>query len=92
MFPKNRAPITAGETLDRTFMQPLEMSCEELSAKTSLTIREIKSFISGQTPCTVEIAILLSDVFGTVPSFWMSVQQNHDMWSAHQAVESISAN
>lgn len=92
VFPKNRAPITAGETLERTFLDPQGMSREDLSKLTGMSKREINAFIRGDEPCTADIAIRLSSVFETEPGFWMSVQENYDMWLAHDELQELSAN
>lgn len=68
------------------------MSRQDLAKASGLTLREINAFIRGDQPCTANIAIHLSHVFDTDPGFWMSVQENYDMWAAQQSSQSLSAN
>jgi addiction module HigA family antidote len=87
MFPENRPPITAGETLQRTFLDRLKMSPEVLAEQANVPVDTIEDLLADEIPCDAELALRLSAVFGTLPGFWMSVQAHYDLWAATRRIE-----
>jgi len=82
MIPKNRKPNHPGEILYEEFLTPKGMTQQELAKKMGVPIQRINTLINGKRGVTPETAILLSQVFGTSPEFWMHLQTNFDLYAA----------
>ena len=82
MIPKNRKPTHPGEILLEEFLKPSGMSQMDLARKIKIPIQRINTLVNGRRGMTPETAILLSDVFGTTPQFWMNLQTNYDLYLA----------
>lgn len=82
MIPKNRKPTHPGEILLEEFLKPSGMSQMDLARKIKIPIQRINTLVNGRRGMTPETAILLSDVLGTTPQFWMNLQTNYDLYLA----------
>jgi len=84
MLPKNRPPTAPGEILQEEFLSPKHMTQVELARKMKVSLQRVNELIRGKRGVTAETAILLSDVLGTTPEFWMNLQGSFDLWHARQ--------
>lgn len=84
MIPKNRVPTHPGEILLEEFLVPKKMSQAELAREMHVPIQRINTLINGKRDVSPETAILLSNVLGTTPEFWMNLQTTRDLAVAQQ--------
>lgn len=91
MLPKYRKPTHPGEVLLEEFLKPKEMTQARLAEKMGVPIQRVNTLINGKRDVTPETAILLSQVFGTSPEFWMSLQSARDLFLARQEMASHTA-
>lgn len=91
MLPKYRKPTHPGEVLLEEFLKPKEMTQARLAEKMGVPIQRVNTLIKGKRDVTPETAILLSQVFGTSPEFWMSLQSAHDLFLARQEMAAHAA-
>jgi addiction module HigA family antidote len=84
MIPKNRIPVHPGEVLIQDFLVPKKMSQVDLAKKMNVPIQRVNTLINGKRDMSPETAILLAQVLGTTPEFWMNLQVARDLALAKQ--------
>ena len=82
MIPKNRAPTHPGVILEEEFLEPLGMTQVALAKRMAVPIQRINTIVTGKRGVTADTALLLAEVFGTSPEFWMNLQKRVDLWEA----------
>lgn len=86
MLPKYRPPTHPGEILLEEFLKPLNISQGQFAKYLdgSWTQPKISEIINKKRRITEAIALDFSDVLGTSPEFWLSLQNRYDLWMAKQ--------
>ena len=84
MLPKNRPPTPPGEILQKDFLNELGLTQVQLAAKMGVPVQRVNLLVNGRRGVSAETALLLSEVLGTTPQFWMNLQTNHDLWVEQQ--------
>ncbi len=84
MLPKNRRPTHPGEILREEYLEPLEMTQQQLANALGITRVRINEIILGKRSITPDTAFRLSKYFNTTPDFWLNLQKNVDMWDTLQ--------
>lgn len=82
MIPKNRPPTSAGEILLEEFLKPMGMTQTALAEEMSVPLQRVNTLINGKRAVTADTALLLSEIFGTSPEFWMNLQAQRDLYEA----------
>ena len=80
MLPQNRRPTLPGEIIRYEFLEPLNMTQQELANAISVTRVRVNEIILGKRSITPDTAFRLAIFFDTTPDFWISLQNNVDMW------------
>lgn len=86
MIPKNRRPTHPGEILWEEFLSPKGMTQLELARKMGVPVQRVNTLINEKRGITPETALLLADVFGTTPEFWMHLQAGYDLFIAREEI------
>jgi len=86
-LPTHRAPTSPGEMLKEEFLEPLELTQAELSRRMGVTPRVVNEICQGKRAITPRTAILLSDVLGTQPDFWLNCQLKWDLWHEYKRMK-----
>lgn len=76
----NAAPSTVGEILYEEFLKPLDMPPARLAELMDTTYEKIWEIIKNERDITLEEATQLSIIFNTDASFWMKLQELHEIW------------
>lgn len=84
MLPKNRRPIHPGEILKYEFLQPLNMTQQQLADAIGVTRVRVNEIILGKRSITPDTAFRLAKLFNTTPDFWIGMQIDIDMWDTLQ--------
>lgn len=84
MIPRNRPPTLPGEILLEDFLKPMRLTQTALAAKMKVPLQRVNTLINGKRAVTAETAILLSEILGTSPEFWLNLQMSLDLYSARQ--------
>jgi addiction module HigA family antidote len=82
MIPSHRKPSHPGEILIHEFLEPMKLSQVKLAKQMNVSIQRINTLINGKRDMTAETAILLSEVLGTTPEFWLNLQNAYDLYEA----------
>jgi len=84
MIPKNRPPTPPGEILLEEFLKPMRLTQTALAEKMSVPLQRVNTLINGKRAVTADTALLLSEIFGTSPEFWMNLQTQCDLYEARR--------
>ena len=85
MLPKNRRPTHPGEILRYEFVEPLNLTQQQLADAIGVTRVRINELILAKRSITPDTAFRLAKFFNTTPEFWIGLQNNVDMWDTLQA-------
>ena len=79
-----RTPIHPGEILLEEFLKPLGLTQSQLAKELGVSFRTINEIINQKRGISPEMAIKLSQRFGTTPEFWLNGQNRYDLWKAYK--------
>lgn len=71
--------IHPGEVLKFEFLEPLNISFQNLATEINIPENRISDLLTGNTPVDADMAIRLSKFFGTSPEFWLNLQNLYDL-------------
>lgn len=81
MIPKSRQPTHPGEILRYEFLEPLNLTQQQIADAIGVTRVRINELILGKRSITPDTAFRLAKFFNTTPDFWIALQTNLDMWN-----------
>ncbi len=81
-----RAPSHPGGILKRQYLEPLELSVADLARTLGVSRKTVSKIVNERGSVSADMALRLSQAFGTTPELWLNLQQNYDLW--HAAKES----
>lgn len=76
---KKLKPVHPGEILLKEFLEPLQISQNQLGRDLGVSPRRINEIIHGKRSVTADTALRLSVYFGNSASFWMGLQMDYDL-------------
>jgi len=85
MLPKYRQPTHPGEIIRYEFLEPLNLTQQELADAIGVTRVRINEIILGKRSVTPDTAFRLAKFFNTTADFWIGLQTNYDMWETLQS-------
>ena len=77
-------PAHPGEII-REQMEGLGLTISALAAHLKVTRAALSRVINGKAAVSAEMALRLSEAFGTSAEVWIRVQSQYDLWKASQA-------
>lgn len=84
MLPKNRRPVHPGQVIRHEYLEPLNLTQQQLADALGITRVRINEIILGKRSVTPDTAFRLAKYFNTTPDFWINLQMNIDMWDTLQ--------
>jgi addiction module HigA family antidote len=89
-MPKKRKlpPVHPGEVLYADFLEPLEMSQNELARQIRVSSSRITPIVKGRRSVTPEMALRLGRFFRTGAEFWLGLQRKYDLQIAEDKLAS----
>ncbi|HVT14992.1 MAG TPA: HigA family addiction module antitoxin [Thermoanaerobaculia bacterium] len=72
-------PIPPGEILKLEFMEPLDISQNQLARDLDVPAGRINEIIRGKRSLTADTALRLERYFGVSAQFWMNLQARYDL-------------
>ena len=72
-------PITPGEILREDFMEPLDISINQLARDLSVPPNRISEIVNGKRSISADTALRLQRYFGVEAQFWLNLQTEHDL-------------
>lgn len=76
---KDIAPVHPGEILMYDFLEPLNMSQNQLANDLGVPPRRINEIIHGKRGITADTALRLARYFNMTPQFWMGLQMDFEL-------------
>lgn len=84
--------ILPGEILLEEFLKPLNISAYRLSKETNMPATRISQIIKGKRRITADTALRLGKYFGTSADFWLGIQDEYDLRTERQKIQSELSN
>ncbi len=85
MLPKYRHPTHPGEIIRYEFLEPLNLTQQELADAIGVIRVRVNEIVLGKRSITPDTAFRLAKLFNTTADFWMGLQVNFDMWETLQS-------
>ena len=76
---KNLDPIKPGEILREDFLEPLDISINQLSRDLSVPPNRVSEIVNGKRSITADTALRLQRYFGVEAQFWLNLQTEYDL-------------
>ena len=85
-----RKPSSPGEILAAEFLEPLNLLPEQLAEMIKIPSHEVIEIINNHRAITSDLAIRLSQVFGTSAEVWLNLQMKWELWHAWHDANKVS--
>jgi len=72
-------PITIGEILREDFMEPMNISINQLSRDLAVPPNRISEIVNGKRSVTADTALRLERYFGVEAQFWLNLQSEYNL-------------
>ncbi len=84
LFEREVPPVHPGEILLEEFLKPMNLTQSELARRLGVNFRTVHDIVNCKRGISPEMAIKLSEFFGTTPQFWLNLQRDYDLWRAYR--------
>lgn len=81
-LPTHRPPTHPGEMLLEEFLKPLGISQSDFAEQIGVSYPRLNELIHQKRGMTPDTALRLAQVLGMPADFWMTLQQDWDLWHA----------
>lgn len=79
MATKQLDPIHPGEILQHEFLEPMELSQNQLARDIGVPPRRINEIVLGKRRITADTALRLARYFDMSAEFWLGLQMDYDL-------------
>jgi addiction module HigA family antidote len=80
-------PMHPGVFIKRVYLEPNNISSNELARKLKVSPGLISRLINGKTDVSPAMALKLSVVLGRSPESWLLMQGHYDLWKARKEID-----
>lgn len=77
-----RKPDSVGTILREEFLQPYNLTQEELAKAMGVTRALVNELVNNRRTITIDTAIMLGKVFNMSAQFWLNLQVDNSLWEA----------
>jgi addiction module HigA family antidote len=84
-IPTDRVPTHPGEMLRQEFLEPMEMTQQELADAIHVPYQRVNEIVNGRRGVSPSTSLRLARYFGTTPGFWMNLQLRWDLYHAQKS-------
>jgi antitoxin HigA-1 len=81
-LPTHRPPTHPGEMLLEEFLKPLGITQSAFAVRLGVSFPRLNEIINARRSVTPDTALRLARVTGMTADFWLSLQQDWDLWHA----------
>ena len=67
------------------FLKPYGMTQVQLANRIHVSYSRVNEIIKRKRGITTDTALRLSALFGTTPQYWLSLQQDWDLWHTQRS-------
>ena len=82
-------PPHPGGIVRRQCLEPLGLSVTRAAQGLGVTRQALSEVVNGRTGVSVDMAIWLSNAFGSTPETWLGMQMAYDLWQARDRADQI---
>lgn len=82
----NMEPSHPGEILKYHHIEPLGLTVTETAKGLGVSRNQLSALLNGRAGVSPEMAVKLSEAFGTSPELWINLQSQYDIWHAKRTV------
>ena len=75
-----RKPTTPGDVLQYEYLEPLNLKITDLADMLNVHRNTISALVNNNRKLTADMAFRLAKAFDTTTEFWLTLQQNVDIW------------
>ena len=79
-------PSHPGEILKHHHIEPLGLTVTEAAKGLGVSRNQLSAILNGRSGISPEMAVRLSEAFGTSVELWMNLQSQYDTWHAKKTV------
>ena len=82
-------PPHPGEIVKFECLEPLDLTVSRAAEGLGVTHQSLSDLIDEKTGVTVDMALRLSQAFGSSPETWLRMQMAYDLWQAREHAAQI---
>ena len=86
MLKRGKPPVHPGRILKHHHIEPLGLSVTEAAKGLGVSRNALSAIVNERSGISPEMAVKLSEAFGTSPELWVNMQKTYDLWNAKQSV------
>ncbi|WP_207679448.1 HigA family addiction module antitoxin [Desulfonema magnum] len=77
-----RKPAHPGRIIRNMYIGPLSLTITGLAESLRVSRKAVSAIVNERKSVTPEMALRLSQAFGTTPDLWLNLQKKYDLWCA----------
>lgn len=82
-------PPHPGEIVKYECLEPLGLTVTRAAEGLGVTRQALSNLVNGKSDMSVDMALRLSQAFGSTPETWLRLQMAYDLWQAREQAEQI---
>ena len=82
MLETKRKPASVSEILIEEFLRPMCLTQTALANAMGVPRKHVNELCNDRRSITAPTALILAQVFGNSPDFWLNIQRRTDLWEA----------
>ncbi|MGI9293473.1 MAG: HigA family addiction module antitoxin [Pseudomonadales bacterium] len=82
-------PPHPGEIIKELCLEPLELTVTATAEALGVSRKTLSAILNGRAGISPEMAIRLSQAFGTTPESWLNQQAQYDLWLAKKETKGL---
>lgn len=86
MLKRGMPPVHPGRILKHHYLEPLGLSVTQAAKGLTISRNALSAILNERAGISPEMAVKLSEAFGTSPELWNNMQKTYDLWNAKQRV------
>jgi addiction module HigA family antidote len=86
MLKRGLPPSHPGEILKEMFINERDLTITEVAKGLNMARANLSSVINGHLGISPELAVKLSEAFGSTAQFWVNLQNNYELWHAEKKI------
>jgi antitoxin HigA-1 len=87
--PTDREPTKPGEILREEFLDPMNLTQQELAKAIQVPFQRVNEIVRGKRAVTSSTALRFSRYFGTSAGFWMNLQLRYDLYKTERLEQKV---
>ena len=86
MLERGKPPVHPGRILRHHHIEPLGLSVTQAAKGLGVSRNALSAILNERAGISSQMAVKLSEAFGTSPELWVNMQKTYDLWNAKRSV------